>query len=1027
MLIKNGNGAKHRKEMFMKKKILFALIALPMAVTFLASCSVLHVHTFTSPYEYDETSHWKTCSICHEKFDQHSHVFNEIDDKCFICDHTDQLVYLNEKREVIGLTPYGKTKLTLNIPNKVGEVEVKGIAPFAFKDSDAVTVKLNEGLDYYYETSFSDSHVKTIATEEDMVNWDEPDSEGKIKKIRVFKNNTAKIGNNYYETLQDAFNAVELEDTTITLLRDRYDLLTSAPIEVSHSIILEPLYANTMLSCDFDITNNGIIYIPDTIVYEGNARLLLTEVRELRGSGYTFEDRPNTYETVYSSGSIVFVNKDECPIGVNVTYVKSFRDIGSAGGYPAIGAKQVANELLLIPHKHFAFGTVRFDKDIKIIKGITKYGETVTDLTLTSPIKGKKVVIGENAFAVGYKITVSIPAADDIKFWMFRTKGFFTHLTIGEGITKILSYAFTNRLDSDVPFSVVEQLPIAFSHLRSVKIGDDLEEIGYEAFYDNVSLTEVVGGARLKKICKRAFAGELGGISLTTADFSHSYNLNNVHCAAFHGCKKLSYLSLPPGSWKAETGESLESYFPYDTTPERIAYIFSNRSNDAEGWWTKVSPSDKPIYYTKSDKKDSLGKFCDVGCTNNLEEAIWNCTNGGELYISDGYNGTHTITLSDFYVWESKSISINVAPKFKDFVVKSHWGDDITVWVDQFLMLTNIKPKGTITLSSFQDGEKGVKNLAGFAIRGVDSSYKPKVNINAGDLQIQDLLSTEANIYNETYDAYGIFNFDIRNDGQGDYTYIKDTSKFGDKATSITYAHQVEGAERVIADNGSTRSNNVTHVTISSDVESIKGGFFQNFDKLEKVTIDEGLKTIGNEAFGDCDGLTSVTLPNSLTSLGKEAFRECRKLVSVNIPAGLTSISEKCFYECDLLESITIPNNIISIKANAFEGCDALTTIKFPTSLVNIGENAFKGCKELSKIYIPDNSQLTTIGANAFSNCTNLAFAYFGENTTTGWTVPGDPDPTDIDPEELSDSSKAAVLLKTTHVAKEWTRTAPNL
>ena len=48
-----------------------------------------------------------------------------------------------------GLTPYGKTKYTITLPNNV-----KSIAPHdAFKDSNVVTIKLNKELDYYYETS----------------------------------------------------------------------------------------------------------------------------------------------------------------------------------------------------------------------------------------------------------------------------------------------------------------------------------------------------------------------------------------------------------------------------------------------------------------------------------------------------------------------------------------------------------------------------------------------------------------------------------------------------------------------------------------------------------------------------------------------------------------------------------------------------------------------------------------------------------------------------------------------------------
>ncbi|MCQ2796230.1 MAG: leucine-rich repeat domain-containing protein [Bacilli bacterium] len=1021
----------------MKKKILLALVALPMIAPFIASCSALHVHTINSPYETDETSHWKTCSICHEKFDQHAHVFNEIDDKCFICDYVDPLVYVDENNQVTGLTPYGRTKYTVNLPENV-----KSIGHEAFKDSDAVTVKLNEGLEYYYVDSFSNSHVKTVTTEEAMVKWNKPDSLGRIFKENI-SNKVAKIGDEYYSTLQEAFEAVDNDDTTITLLKDRYDLLMNEPIEVDYTIILESLYDNTMLSCHFDIADNGIVYVPDTVVYEGNARLLLTVVKEVRGNGYTFEDYGNVYEDAYSSGSIVFVNKDECPIGANVVYVKSFREIGITSGYPAIGARQVANELLLIPHKHFAFGTVRFSGDFATIKGLTKYGLTVTDLTLTSPIKGKKVEIGQNAFAVGWEVKITIPISfvDNIYYYMFRTKGFFTHLTIGEGITKIGKWAFTNRIDPNLPgIDAIKELPIVLSHLTSVKLGDDLEEIGYESFYDNVSLTEVIGGANLNFIDKRPFAGIFGGINLTTVDFTRCNKLNSIPQNAFAGCKKLSYLGLPPGLWKTSAGLNLYNYFPYDMTPERIAYVFANSDKDAGGSWQKTKLSTSPVYYTKTANKDSLGKFIDVKGTTDIETAIKKVADEGEIYISEGYKGEHTIDLNG----RTASMTINVAPQFKDFTIKNKGSSDITVKKGECLMLNNVKPEGKIQLGANYDPSSGrITNTAGFAIKGVDSSDIPQVSIveysdqgEVGETIHENVLSTEANINNETYDAYGIFNFAIKDDddGKGEYNYIYDTSPFGDRATSITYAHQIEGIERVKVNNGTTSNNHVTHITFTSDVESIAEKAFNNFDKIQEVTCEEGLTTIGASAFNDCDGLTSVTLPNSVETIGDKAFNSCNNLTIINIPTSLKAIPAECFHGCPKIESIDIPNSVTSIGKEAFKGCTGLFYVEFPIGLESIGESAFSDCSSLYRISIPDESKLYKIEKNAFLNCAILTYAYFGESATKGWKVPDDSEGTiSIDEDILADPGQAAILLKNkteTEVGfadKEWTREAPNL
>ena len=169
----------------MRKKIYAALMALPMFMSTLVGCSAFHVHTVDSPWESDETSHWKTCKVCHEKFEEHKHTFNTFNDKCFICDYVDPLVEINEGGEITRLTEYGKTKLIFNVPHKVNGIPVIGIGPDAFNGSQALTVKLNEELEYYYRDSFTNSSIRIINTEEDLVKWTQPDKDGKISKKEI--------------------------------------------------------------------------------------------------------------------------------------------------------------------------------------------------------------------------------------------------------------------------------------------------------------------------------------------------------------------------------------------------------------------------------------------------------------------------------------------------------------------------------------------------------------------------------------------------------------------------------------------------------------------------------------------------------------------------------------------------------------------------------------------------------------------------------------------------------------------------
>ncbi|MDG5492037.1 leucine-rich repeat domain-containing protein [Psychroserpens sp. SPM9] len=112
------------------------------------------------------------------------------------------------------------------------------------------------------------------------------------------------------------------------------------------------------------------------------------------------------------------------------------------------------------------------------------------------------------------------------------------------------------------------------------------------------------------------------------------------------------------------------------------------------------------------------------------------------------------------------------------------------------------------------------------------------------------------------------------------------------------------------------RLKQLTDVTISGSVETIKNGAFDSNNNMVSATIQNGVIDIQNSAFFNT-GLTSIIIPDSVTSIGQQAF-DFTDISNVNFGNGLITIGLGAFRNT-LLTSITIPSSVTSIGSIAFE------------------------------------------------------------------------------------------------------------
>lgn len=142
---------------------------------------------------------------------------------------------------------------------------------------------------------------------------------------------------------------------------------------------------------------------------------------------------------------------------------------------------------------------------------------------------------------------------------------------------------------------------------------------------------------------------------------------------------------------------------------------------------------------------------------------------------------------------------------------------------------------------------------------------------------------------------------------------------------------------------------------------------------IEQLIIPKGIVSVGNYAFDLCDELTSITINSDMQSIGKSAFSGLNSLISLTINGSVAEIGASAFANCSFLSKLTLGEGVKAIDDKAFLGCFRIAQLNLPESLAYIGDTAFCGIG-IEKLYIPEN--VSFIGCYAFSKCVALKSVY---------------------------------------------------
>lgn len=210
-----------------------------------------------------------------------------------------------------------------------------------------------------------------------------------------------------------------------------------------------------------------------------------------------------------------------------------------------------------------------------------------------------------------------------------------------------------------------------------------------------------------------------------------------------------------------------------------------------------------------------------------------------------------------------------------------------------------------------------------------------------------------------------------------------------------------------IGDYAFANNNTLSSINIPADVSYLGTAAFINCLKLETVVFESvdgvaSLTELSEELFANLTSLKNVTLAEGIEYIGAKAFFNCTSLVGINIPNSVEAIGESAFESASSLQYILIDaeNSVLdTIEKKAFYNARALNrstleagetpTITLPATITTIEENAFNKCINLGAITFAtsqDGSALTTIGDRAFAYSGIKSFV-FPNNKVDGASI----------------------------------------
>lgn len=159
-------------------------------------------------------------------------------------------------------------------------------------------------------------------------------------------------------------------------------------------------------------------------------------------------------------------------------------------------------------------------------------------------------------------------------------------------------------------------------------------------------------------------------------------------------------------------------------------------------------------------------------------------------------------------------------------------------------------------------------------------------------------------------------------------------------------------------------------------------------DEVTEKGVTYRVTSIAASAFSFADQMTSITLGSNLEEIGMAAFSNCKEITEVIFPASMRTVSMGAFLHCPALVNVELNEGLTTIMGGAFSSC-AFSEIEIPASVTIIQNGAFGLNSELEEIKVAEgNRYFTAADGILYSKDLSTLVCYPAGKPDTEFTVP---------------------------------------
>jgi len=528
--------------------------------------------------------------------------------------------------------------------------------------------------------------------------------------------------------------------------------------------------------------------------------------------------------------------------------------------------------------------------------------------------------------------------------------------------------------------------------------GDDVVNIGANAFYGLTALSEVKLSSGIQTIGEGAFegCGNLRAISmptnihtsigmnafkncssLTAVDIPSGVSLINK--GAFEGCTRLSSLTIPFVGSEVGSRNNLNTF----------DYIFNGNVPSSLKTVTvtnEVSLPEKAFAgcknissITVNNEVKTIGASAFDGCSSlrgfNIPSGITSiddytfrgCSSAAEITVPDSVQGIGMAAFDGCRALNSVNIP-NGITEIKDYTFRNCASLINIVIPDTVENIRKDVLAGCSRLHTIKipfvgaNPNPGMTTITNEGVFGY--LFGEGVGVTQGDKDYAIPASvTKVEVTNPGADYYIPMGAFINCANINDIIIDGGNTVLDQAFANCRFLKNLYLSRRIdsIGENILENCTNLVTLTVpfigtsrqDKDTEtSVLGSFFGSGDsKTSNTDVQQYYKSGAYRWYHVPGTLKNVSVLNN-TEIPYGAFMNCYHLEQVSLVTG-TVVSEHAFYNCTALKNVKLPNNLREIGYEAFAECSSLETVNIPAKTRSIGLYAFYNAENLKDITIP--------------------------------------------------------------------------